>query len=428
MLSCALLLALGLARPADAGELTPNNTDAAVLIRGGDAGGAWYPLPADGSLTFDVTGPIVLTVEAVQRLADDDATPTAQVKAKGDGMLILNVKVSGRPGEGAIMDAQGGNASRVDRAEITVPAGEHVFSLESSDPAAQLLVRVLAEDTGAQTVDLVALDEPDPDEPVHDPVVDLDQVDPVALDDPAEPDPIVQADPIPDPPLDPDPVMDDPITDAADSITDEEAAETDLTVEDTGPAYVTDTTDVDVPRPTSDQARFELGVRTGLGNTAGGNRLSWYMGVEALFPTRNERVGFGLRVGRYGSNLDTQVAVQPAIGVTATAYDVAWKTRIRPAEAGVRYTLGLGPIDAYGWAGLAGYWSTRIQDDEKLQGISLGTSWALGVDLPMGPGTLSPELAVNLGRRTFGNPSASGDTAREKLSGSRVNVAYRFAF
>lgn len=426
MLSCALVLALGLARPADAGELTPNNANDAVLIRGGDAGGAWYPLPADGSLTFDVTGPIVLTVEAVQRLSDDEPAPTAQVKAKGDGMLILNVKVSGRPGEGSIMDAQGGTASRVDRAEITVPGGEHVFSLESSDPAAQLLVRVLAEDSSGQTVDLVALDEPDPEQPDHDPVVDLDQMDPVDLDDPADPTPDPPSDP--EPPADPDPVVVDPVTDAADSISDEEAAEADLTVQDTGPAYVTDTTDVDVPRPSSDQARFQLGVRTGLGNTSGGNRLSWYMGVEALFPTRNERVDFGLRVGRYGSNLDTQVAVQPAIGVTATAYDVAWKTRIRPAEAGVRYTVGMGPIGAYGWAGLAGYWSTRIQDDEKLQGVSLGTSWALGLDLPLGPGTLSPELAANLGRRTFGNPSASGDTAREKLSGSRVNVAYRFAF
>ena len=153
-----------------------------------------------------------------------------------------------------------------------------------------------------------------------------------------------------------------------------------------------------------------------------------YLGLELLYNLGVPNVHLGARFGRYGIGLEQDLAIQPPIGGTSTALTLDWSTRVRPLELGARYTVHIGGINAYGWGALAAYSATRIDGEKRIRGASLGTSWAMGLDFDVGPGMLSPELAFNLGSRDFGNLNPQGQAARERLSSSRLNLAYRIAF
>ena len=88
------------------------------------------------------------------------------------------------------------------------------------------------------------------------------------------------------------------------------------------------------------------------------------------------------------------------------------------------------PLDMrpYGMAGIAAYFSTRIDGTQKTRSLGGGTTWALGLDIPAGPGIIAPELAINTGRQSFDNTNITGGEARERVGGFRGNVSYRYVF
>ena len=423
------LLALALwAGPVDASEMKPNNSTEPALIRGGPAGGAWYAIPDGGALNFDVMGPATLEVELIQRLPGEKPGPKAQVKAKGDGMDILTVKVDGEIGQGSIMDGKGGTPSVVGKAKINVPAGQHVFSLEPVSGSLPMLARVDAPPSalvGVSTV--VASTEEDVQPVVSDP-----SPEPV-------PEPVVEEPPALEAAVaEPEPQLAEPelVAVTEPEVTEPEVTEPELTEPE--PAVLVDPVATveapgELPPPSGtgmlpEEPKLWVGARTGLGNARAGNQVSMYLGLEVLYKIAVPRVHVGARLGRYGIGLDQELAIQPPIGGTATTQSVDWSTRVRPLELGARYTLPLGGIDAYGWGALAAYSATRIDGAERTRGASLGSSWALGLDFDAGPGVLSPELAFNLGSRDFGNLDPQGEAARERLNSSRFNLAYRIAF
>lgn len=422
------LLTLALwAGPVDAAEMKPNNATEPALIRGGPAGGAWYVIPDGGALNFDVMGPATLQVELVQRLPNAEAGAKGQVKAKGDGMDILTVKIDGEVGQGSIMDGKGGTPSVVGKANINVPAGQHVFSLEPVDGSLPMLARVDAPPSALMGVSTVVastaediqpvIDEPAP-EPAEEPAVEPAASEPVVV----EPEPATVEEPAPETAEEP---AEEPpattVTEPAAEPEAEPAALAALPSPEERPPLPLYETPVDEPK-------LWLGARTGLGTAQAGNQASLYLGLELLYKIGVPNVHLGARVGRYGIGLEQELAIQPPIGGTASSQVVDWNTRVRPLELGARYTLSLGAIDAYGWGALAAYSSTRIVDEDRSRGASLGSSWALGLDFDAGPGVLSPELAFNLGSRDFGNLDPQGEAARERLTGSRFNIAYRIAF
>ncbi|MFT5583049.1 MAG: hypothetical protein ACI9VR_000626 [Cognaticolwellia sp.] len=430
------LLTLALwAGPVSAVEMKPNNATEPALIRGGPAGGAWYAVPDGGALTFDVMGPATLEVELIQRLPSDKTGPKAQVKAKGDGMDILTVKIDGSVGQGSIMDGSGGTPSVVGKAKINVPAGQHVFSLEPASGSLPMLARVDAPTSALVGVRTVVastaedvqpvISEPMP-QPTAEPVAAEPMPEPAVLDAAAEP---VAAEPVM---ADPEPAAEDPEP-VDDSYWDDDAfggpsfAEDD---ESTIAAASEPSTELPAPAATTtgQEPKLWVGARTGLGAAQTGNQASMYLGLELLYKIGVPNVHVGARLGRYGIGLKQELAIQPPIGGTATAQTLDWSTRVRPLEFGARYTLPLGGVHAYGWGALAAYSATRVDEDDRTRGASLGTTWAMGLDFDVGPGVLSPELAFNLGSQDFGNLDLQGEAARERLSSSRLNLAYRIAF
>lgn len=417
------LLTLALwAGPVNAAEMKPNNATEPALIRGGPAGGAWYVIPDGGALNFDVMGPATLQVELIQRLPSADAGAKGQVKAKGDGMDILTVKVDGDVGQGNIMDGKGGTPSVVGKANINVPAGQHVFSLEPIDGSLPMLARVDAPPSALMGVSTVVASTAEDIQPVlSEPVEEPAAVEPAAVE-PAAVEPVVAE---PEPPAASEEPAEEP---TAEPVTGPEAAP------EAEPAALAELPSPEErpPLPVSetpiDEPKLWLGARTGLGTAQAGNQASLYLGLELLYKIGVPNVHLGARVGRYGIGLEQELAIQPPIGGTANSQVVDWNTRVRPLELGARYTLSLGGIDAYGWGALAAYSSTRIVDEDRTRGASLGSSWALGLDFDAGPGVLSPELAFNMGSRDFGNVDPQGEDARERLTGSRFNLAYRIAF
>jgi hypothetical protein len=417
----ALSLALSLfASPAWADEeLTPNSSTTPALVRASD-GGVYHPLPAQGKLAFDVVGPATLSVDLRQRLPSADARSHAvKVQAKGDGMLILTVKVGAAADSGSILDAAGGVPTKADRAEITVPPGEHLFTLEPVDAEFPLLAKVtlLGGDGPAEPV--LADLEPEVVEP--EPKV----VEPPPEEDEAflpEDDFEFEAEPDLAEPEAPGPEEDEP----------EDAV---AVVDDVPEAYVPQPYEPSFSEPSRSATDRDLraGLRLGLGGASAGNQSSLYLGLEGLLPIGAlDGLDASLRLGRYGIGLESELAVQPALGgYDGVVEDIDWKTRVRALELGPRYTLSDKlPMDMglYGQAALAGYWSTRIDGDDKTRGVSVGTAWAMGLDVPLGPGSFSPELALHTGRRGFGNTAADGEAAREKLGSWHLDVAYHYAF
>ena len=436
------LLTLALwAGSVSAAELKPNNATQPALIRGGPAGAAWYAVPEGGALTFDVMGPATLEVELVQRLPSGNTGPKAQVRAKGDGMDILAVKVAGEVGQGSIMDGFGGVPSVVGKAKINVPAGQHVFSLEPTSGSLPILARVDAPESALIGVTTVvasttediqpvirnatpapAAEEPTAEAPTAEaPTAEAPTAEAPAAEAPTAEEPtLVEA--APEPELDDDLYWDDDAF-GGPSIAEDSAPTT------AGPPDPSAELSPSAETPTTDpEPKFWVGARTGLGSAQAGNQASMYLGLELLYNLDVPNVHLGARLGRYGIGLEQELAIQPPIGGTATALTLDWSTRVRPLELGARYTVPIGGIHAYGWGALAAYSATRIDGQKRIRGASIGTSWAMGLDFGIGPGMLSPELAFNLGSRDFGNLNSQGQAARERLSSSRLNLAYRIAF
>ncbi len=411
-----LSLALGLfASPAWADEeLTPSNSTTPALVRAAD-GGVYHPLPAQGKLEFEVVGPVTLSVDLRQRLPSADAKSHAvKVQAKGDGMLILTVKVGAAADAGSILDAAGGVPTKADRAEITVPPGEHLFTLEPVDAEYPLLAKVtlLGGEPTAEPALADLQPEPKPKPKAVEPEDDFAPEDDFEfdLDDGPESGPISITEP------------------------EDEPEDTVEAVNEVAQAYVPQPYEPAFSEPsTRSEREVRVGLRLGLGGASAGNQSSLYLGLEGLMPLGAVKgLDASLRLGRYGIGLESQLALQPALGgYQGVTEDIDWTTRVRALELGPRYTLTdklPADVGVYGQAALAGYWATRLDGDDKARGVSLGTAWALGLDVPLGPGSLSPELALHSGRRGFGNTAADGEAAREKLGSWHLDVAYHYAF
>ncbi len=384
-------------------DLVPTEGSAS-LVRASDGGGVYYPLSDGGQLDFEVVGPAKLEIEARMRLPTADS-PEGEVSlsAMGDGMHILTVKIDGGIDlTGMVMDSHGGVPTLLDHAQITVPEGEHTFTLSYTEGAYPALVKVSVEGEMRKPEVVV---EPEP-QPEPEPEVVEPEPEPV----------IVEPEPQPEPQPEPELAVVEPDG--------EPEAEPEAE-----PAVIAPyEPELGPPQP-AEPPSLALGVRLGLGNTRAGNRTSLYAGLELRKPL-TDSLGLSLRLGRYGVGLDTEVPIQPAIG----AYDgvtqhVAWKTRVREADLAVRTVQPLvGRLDLSAQAGFALYHSTRLEDEERAGGLSVGLAGAVGVELPLMNGVLSPELALNTGRRSFGNPAAGGAEARESLGGAHLNVAYLVSF
>ncbi|MCB9760449.1 MAG: hypothetical protein H6739_11475 [Alphaproteobacteria bacterium] len=416
--------------------LVPTGEVAPVLLRADADAGAYYPLAPDGELTYEVVGPAEFQLVFRQRLPTASGADGVTIQLLGDGQPFMKVDVSGALDEsGVILDLQGGfpTVASADTANLSLK-GEHTLTVKGPGTGNALLLQVVAKDSYEPAPVLIG-SASEPEAPATEPAA----AEPAAegtedataeTDEPAEDD-LDLSD------LD----LTDLIEDEGDAVADD-ADVVDVT-EDTsptlgGPEHPLDgpasgppaeVDDLDRGGLAFDLSRLEYGARLGMGGAAAGSKTSGYFGVEARLPL-SERVGVGLALGRYGIRLEQEVAVQPALGgVDASVADtVAWRTGVWPLEATARYRLPVGPVHAYGAGGLAMYFSNRVQDDAKVRGVSLGTVWALGADIELGPGTLTPSLSLNTGRRGYDNPSPSGDEARERLRTARLNAAYFISF
>ena len=469
-------LLLFLSSPAFADkELAPMEPSAPALVRSVEDGGVYHPIPIGERLEFDVTGPVTLNVELRQRLPSADATvDTVKVQAKGDGMLILTVKVKKGPDGGSILDGQGGVPTRADKAEITVPPGQHIFSLEPVDAPYPMLARVTA--LGVEGEPVLAEVEPEP-QPEPDPIVEpepepeIDNVwgmEDVVVDAEPEPEPepveverepesgdiwgededdleaiLTSDEPLPELETDePEPeegpgeledadvVEDDDEPIDVEALFDDDDDDVEIELDDVETGFVPENF-----QPTYTETETErhkaIAFRVGAGGAAAGNEASIYLGLEGLIGL-SEDTDLSVRLGQYAIGYNASIPIQPALGgYDGVAQEVDWTTRVRAAELGVRYTIhdalpaGLAP---YGHAAVAGYWSTRIDGPDKTRGLGTGLGFAAGLDIPVGPGALAPELAVNTGRGSFGNTNIQGTDARERLGGWRGNLTYRVDF
>jgi len=469
-------------------EVSPNEAGAPALVRAVEGGGVYHPIPVGGSLSYDVVGPVTLEVDLRQRLPTANASiDTVKVAAKGDGMLILTVKVKGGPDSASILDAEGGVPTVADRAEITVPPGEHLFTLEPIDAPYPMLARVVAlsDDDSAPVVAVVeepdtpVVAEPVVEEPIwtEDPVAEVEPV----VEEPDEPiwteDPVAEVEPVvadPDRPVvadtdepiwtedlvnDDDPVIepiedepvvvelvDEPVVEEpepevpvvelfTDEVEDDEVEDDIEVVDDLHDSFVPEVHEPDLsPPPTTTRAGPSLaaGARIGLGAGAAGNQPSLYLGLEAVIDTPSPAVAVSIRGGRYGVAYAENLPVQPAIGgYEGVAEALDWQTNVRAVEVAGRISpeielvLGSRP---YGQGGVAVYHSTRVSDEGKTHSLGAGTAWAVGLDIPAGAGVFAPELALNTGRQSFDNRTADGADARERVGGVRGNLSYRYNF
>ncbi len=505
-------------------ELSPTGGSAPTVVRSAEGGGVYHPIAPDGVLSYDVTGPVTLEVNIRQRLPTASApVDTIKVAAKGDGMLILTVKLKGGPDSGSILDATGGVPTVADRAEITVPPGQHVFTLEPIEAPYPLLARVtaLTGDDGPPAVavledppepvverEVVELFGEEPTEPVAEPagereVVELfgEEAEDAAFEE--ELDAVLEADLVVDvwgdidtdepetkeledlmvveEPPDEVPVVELFSEEPEDAAFEEELdalLEADLVVDVWGDIdtdepetkeledlmvveeppdevpvvdlfsdeveddieVVEDVHDSFVPEvhePSFEQAKasgpdLALGARLGLGASGGGNQASLYLGLEAIVGTPSPSMSVAVRVGRYGVSYAEALPLQPAIGgYQGVAEGIDWQTNVRTMEVAARVSPPLEmPLDMrpYGMAGIAAYFSTRIDGTQKTRSLGGGTTWALGLDIPAGPGIIAPELAINTGRQSFDNTNITGGEARERVGGFRGNVSYRYVF
>ena len=381
-----LLLSLAFAE-----ELVPIEGKAS-LVRAADGGGVYYPLSPGEGLDFTVYGPVELNVEARQRLITADA-PIDQVtvSAQGDGMHILTIQVEAEAdATGTIMDGVGGVPSTKDTAHITVPAGEHTFTLAYDEGATPLLLKVSTEQDMVRPE--AELPQPEVTEPEPEPEV-------------AEPEP--------------EPEVAEPETEP----------EFEIEFMEPEPAPILpNEVDLGEPAPPKEPS-LAIGVRVGLGNARAGNRASLYLGGELQKPL-SDVWALSVRLGRYGIGLDADVPIQPAIGqYDGVTQNITWSTRVRQLDLGAQYSTALGAgFRGYVQPGVVGYHATRVDGEERVRGAALGLGLAFGLAIDVGPGTLPVELAFNTGRRSFGNEAATGGDARESLSVARLNLAWTMSF
>ncbi len=460
-----ILLLLNLAF---AEELVPKD-GAASLVRAIDGGGVYYPLDSGEVLEFDVVGPVELDIEARQRLPSSSVEfGLVTLSAQGDGMHILSIKVEGAADPtGTVMDGIGGIPTVMDQAQITVPAGEHVFTLAYDEGRHPVLVRVSVEGEMSPPATVPVAPEATVDveeDPEEDLLEEDDLLEEILAEDelPEEDDlleeilaedELLEGDEISmeDFDLDED-VFDDDYFDDLDEdefIPDDPDPVDELVLEDPDPVEDLILEDPDPPRVPAKRKEPDslAAVRLGVGDTRAGTDASYYVGLEFLKPL-TPAWGLSVRLGHYSISLDTQIPAQPAVGHYAgVTHRVRWNTRVRQLDTSLRRELTMGRLDLYAQAGAALYYSTRVygykrfsvgqdlistgaqvQVPEPVSGASVGLSGAVGLDIPLGRGALAPEIAVHTGRRGFGNTSPSGDEAREPLSSAHLNLAYVVGF
>jgi hypothetical protein len=438
----SLILMMLLAAPLKAAEeLNPMSLPAPVLIRVPTNGGVYHGVGPGEKLEYKVVGPVKLEVVIRQRLAEGSPGKPLTVDALGDGVPFMQIKVEGTVEEGGvILDLVGGLPSTATPAILDVPAGEHIVALVPRAGSPQLIANVRVASAAAPkpltstapAVVAVAAPAPAPTPP------------PVASPAPAAAAPVVEEN-----------VWDEPSAPAlASSTTDPDTFDVDEEDEPSSPmmtgAPVAATpatpspakaeeppkaekpkkTDAKVDSLDNDGLSLLVGARLGLGAAPAANHATRYLGLEVRMPL-TDNLSLAGSVGRYTLRNDAELAIQPAIGgaEAQTSTQLDWRTKVRPLEVAALYSFELtGDIDGYVGAGLSTIWSTRLDAEEKIGGLSLGTVWSVGADVPVGPGLLVPSASMNTGRRGYENTSSEGDEARERLRTTRVNLAYFYSF
>lgn len=435
----SLILMLILAAPVQAGEeLSPLSLPAPVLIRVPTNGGVYHGVGPGEKLEYKVTGPVKLEVIIRQRLPEGAPGKPLTVDALGDGVPFMQIKVEGNVEEGGvILDLVGGLPSTATPAILDVPPGDHIVALVPRAGSPQLIAAVRVASPAAPkplstTPAVVAATTPaTTPAPAATPAPP-----PVASPAPAATAPVVEEN-----------VWDEPAAPAlAAAPTDPDSFDPDADEEPSSPMMsgapvaatpATPSPAEKAPKPDAKVAELDeegipllVGARLGLGSSPAANHASWYLGVEVRMPL-TDNLSLSGSVGRYTLRNDAELAIQPAIGgaEAQTSAQLDWRTKVRPLEVAALYGFDLsGDVRGYAGAGLTTIWSTRLDAEEKVGGLSLGTVWSVGAEVPVGPGLLVPSASMNTGRRGYENTSSEGDEARERLRTTRVNLAYLYSF
>ena len=437
----SLILMLFLAAPVQAGEeLSPESLPAPVLIRVPTNGGVYHGVGPGEKLEYKVTGPVKLEVVIRQRLTAGSPGKPLVVDALGDGVPFLEIKVEGNVEEGGvILDLVGGLPSTATPAILDVPAGPHIVALVPRAGSPQLIANVRIAGAAAPkplsttppAVVATAAPAPTPAPP------------PVVSPAPAAAAPVVEEN-----------VWDEPSAPAlASAPTDPKTFDVDEEDEPSSPVMTgapvgataatpspakaekperakAEKPDAKVESLDNDGLSLLVGARLGLGAAPAANHATRYLGLEVRMPL-TDNLSLAGSVGRYTLRNDAELAIQPAIGgaEAQTSTQLDWRTKVRPLEVAALYSFDLtGDVNGYVGAGLSTIWSTRLDAEEKIGGLSLGTVWSVGADVPLGPGLLVPSASMNTGRRGYENTSSEGDEARERLRTTRLNLAYFYSF
>lgn len=386
-LSLLLLGALS-ASPASAAEvLTPKGDNVQSLVRSVEQGGNYVNLPPGGRLEFAVKGPQTFEVYVRQRLPTATSPISeARVSVQVDGQTLTTARVNEALESGAtVTDIPVAFVTRPAQAPVDVPAGDHTVTVIADRSDAPLLVQVVVSSAWGSS----------PAPAATPPVAETDNFDLTEVLEDEEPSPIWTA------------------TESTSGL---------------GPTPATSAKPVTPPPDDLDgRALGDLsaGVRLGLGAANAGNKPSTYIGVELRMPV-SDHIALTGGLGRYNIRLEQELAIQPDLGgIDAQTVElVDWRTRVRPLELGAQLHGPLsGDVEIFAGAAVTTMFSTRIDEDGKTRGLSLGRAWSVGLNVPVAKFTLSPSFSVNAGRRKFDNLSADGDIAREQLRTGRVNLA-----
>ena len=114
----------------------------------------------------------------------------------------------------------------------------------------------------------------------------------------------------------------------------------------------------------------------------------------------------------------------------AQTLSVDYATNVLPLEVNALWHApwDMGTLQPVAGTGLGFYFSRRVGDLGSGGGLSLGTQWFFGADIPLTSGTLSTTLAWNGARKQFGNRNEDGEAARETLATLRLNLAWLLPF
>lgn len=395
-LTLLLLGALG-ASPASAAEvLTPKGDNVQSLVRSVEQGGNYVNLPPGGRLEFAVKGPQTFEVYVRQRLPSATSPiAEARVSVQVDGQTLTTARVNEPLESGAtVTDIPVAFVTRAAQAPVDVPAGDHTVTVIADRSESPLLVQVVVSSAWGSSPAPAAVSTAAPA------VVEEDNFDLTELLKEEDPSPIWTA------------------TESTSGL---------------GPSPATSAKPV-TPEPSGRTDRLDSralselsgGVRLGLGAANAGNKASTYIGVELRLPV-SDHIALTGGLGRYNIHLEQELAIQPDIGgIDAQTVDlVDWRTRVRPLELGAQLRGPLtGDLEIYAGAAATTMFSTRIDEEGKTRGLSLGRAWNVGLNVPVANNfTLSPSFSVNAGRRKFDNLSADGDIAREQLRTGRINLA-----